>query len=217
MAFYEGTTSCNVVLEKEILLEDIGDYYNDWKRLFIKKMVENNYVLEKDTPNKIIINKEWKKSLVITHKIKEKDLWIYYKIKYHKIAKLLLSFIYILMFIIFLGVLLSLLYLKFYSPLEDYYDFIFYIYIFMAIFIYILANLTTTMIISYGYNYINKRRHEDIIVDIRTCAKEAMKDIKKDIITKVLKVKKRGANYCPSCGKKVDQKWNFCPYCKIEL
>jgi len=94
-------STCPVALEKQILLENIGNQVDEWKPEFINQMDMYHYkhraIKEKD--NTLVFDKEWKKRIFISYKIKDNDLWVYYKISFHFTVKILILLIYSIIFI----------------------------------------------------------------------------------------------------------------------
>ncbi|MHA1270508.1 MAG: zinc ribbon domain-containing protein [Candidatus Helarchaeota archaeon] len=208
----EGT--CPVVLEKEILLEHIANQSEQWEEKFISEMKQHNYKLANKNHNKLLFKKEWKKNLFIHYKQNNNDLWVYYKVKFSNLVRSLFIVLLILYVVIDLVIFffnINLVYMIYSEHL---------MVNMMAIVYWLFSVIILFIIILFNYQYpvmVRKLRNENIILNIRTSAKNAMKKVIKDKIKKVVGEKSREIKYCPSCGKELNPDWNFCPFCNIKL
>jgi hypothetical protein len=214
MSLWGSSSTCNAVLENQILLEDTANQYDEWKKQFINEMKNYGYTYCVSTENKLKFDKEWKKKIIILREIKDDDLWIHYFVKFHDILKLLTILAYVIGGLFSVSIIINLILFGKFFP--DSYFFI-PLYIFLTIFFTILIFFISILFIRQGGIDANKKRNENIIIDIRKAAKNSMKIIKKQKIADSLGKKRKKIHYCPNCGNKVDPEWNFCPNCKIAL
>ncbi|TFF86147.1 MAG: zinc ribbon domain-containing protein [Promethearchaeota archaeon] len=214
MSLWGSTSTCNAVLENQILLEDTANQYDKWKKQFIDEMKNYGYIYRVSTENILKFDKEWKKKIIILREIKDNDLWIHYFIKFHGILKLLTILAYAVGGLFSGFIVINLLLFGKFFPAS--YFFI-PLYIFLTIFFTLLISFVSIFIIRQGGIDANKNRNENIIIDIRKAAKNSMKIIKKQKIADSLGKKRQKIHYCPNCGNQVDPDWNFCPNCKIPL
>ncbi|MBD3227937.1 MAG: hypothetical protein GF329_07085 [Candidatus Lokiarchaeota archaeon] len=203
--------SCRVVLEKQILLENIASQQEDWEKVFITKMENFNYKFRFKTQTGIIFNKEWKKKIRTLIKSRKNDLWVYYRISFHVIVKLIIALCILFLGLFDIGIVFFMINLHTGSYFPSSLTFIPMLFIVNFVPIMVVIFLTS---LKRGYG---KVPNQNIIIDIRTAAKEAMKKIKKNIISKQIGKSRKELRYCPSCGNKINPDWNFCPFCEKSL